>query len=174
MYSRGRQTKGLKRDWKQRARLGSFSSLASHALRVCEARALRLRKTLTPRFTDFFNDFEEKTRLFCSLVTVRLNLQTLQFFPFQPWWQKQVPSPLTPSLQVPLTQLHSERKAASCKILKELVSKTNFNAEWVALKRKTRGGTEAVLSAYASSGCWSCKASAHYVIFSFWIAFRWL
>ena len=29
------------------------SSLASHALRACEARALRARKTLTPRFTDF-------------------------------------------------------------------------------------------------------------------------
>lgn len=107
-------------------------------------------------------------------VTVRRNLQTLQFFPFQPWWQKQVPSPLIPSLQVPLTQLHSERKAASCKILKELVSKTNFDAEWVALKRKKRGGTEGVLSAYASSVCWSCKASAHYVILSFWIGLRWL
>ena len=34
---------------------------------TCEARALRARKTLTPRFTDFFTDFEKKTRLFCSL-----------------------------------------------------------------------------------------------------------
>ena len=25
------------------------------------------RKTLTPRFTDFFTDFEEKNRLFCNL-----------------------------------------------------------------------------------------------------------
>ena len=25
-------------------------------------------KTLTPRFTDFFTDFEKKNRLFCSLV----------------------------------------------------------------------------------------------------------
>ena len=29
-------------------------------LRACEARALRARKTLTPRFTDFFTDFEKK------------------------------------------------------------------------------------------------------------------
>ena len=28
-------------------------SLASHALRACEARVLRARKTLTPRFTDY-------------------------------------------------------------------------------------------------------------------------
>ena len=27
---------------------------------MCEARALRARKTLTPRFTDFFADFEKK------------------------------------------------------------------------------------------------------------------
>ena len=36
-------------------------------LRACEARALRAHKTLTPRFTDFFSDFEKKNRLFCSL-----------------------------------------------------------------------------------------------------------
>ena len=60
------QTKGLEWGWKQRARLGSdgFFSLASHALGACEARALRARKTLTPRFTDFFTDFEEKTDCF--------------------------------------------------------------------------------------------------------------
>ena len=34
-----------------------FFSLASQALRACEARA---RKTLTPLFTDFFTDFEKK------------------------------------------------------------------------------------------------------------------
>ena len=44
-----------------------FFSLASHAQRACEARALRARKTRTPRFTDFFTDFEKKNRLFCSL-----------------------------------------------------------------------------------------------------------
>ena len=41
-----------------------FFSLASNALRACEARALRARKTLTPRFTDFFTDFEKKTDCF--------------------------------------------------------------------------------------------------------------
>ena len=30
----------------------------------CEARPLRVRKTLTPRFTDFFTDFEKKTDRF--------------------------------------------------------------------------------------------------------------
>ena len=42
----------------------SVFSLASHALRACEVRALRTRKTLTPRFTDFFTDFEKKTDCF--------------------------------------------------------------------------------------------------------------
>ena len=41
-----------------------FFSVASHALRACEARALRARKTLTPRLTDFFTDFEKKTDCF--------------------------------------------------------------------------------------------------------------
>ena len=31
---------------------------------TCEARVRRARKTLTPRFTDFFTDFEEKTDCF--------------------------------------------------------------------------------------------------------------
>ena len=35
-------------------------ALVSDALRACEASALRARKTLTPRFTDFFTDFEKK------------------------------------------------------------------------------------------------------------------
>ena len=34
------------------------------ALRACEARALRACKTLTPRFTDFFTDFEKKPDCF--------------------------------------------------------------------------------------------------------------
>ena len=37
------------------------------ASRAYEARAFRARKTLTPRFTNFFTDFEKKTRVFCSL-----------------------------------------------------------------------------------------------------------
>ena len=32
--------------------------------RACEARALRARKTLTPRSTDLFTDFEKKTDCF--------------------------------------------------------------------------------------------------------------
>ena len=36
-----------------------LTALASHALRACEARA---RKTLTPRFTEFFSDFEKKKK----------------------------------------------------------------------------------------------------------------
>ena len=39
--------------------------------RACEAPALRARKTLTPRFTDFFTDFEKKNggcfAVFCVL-----------------------------------------------------------------------------------------------------------
>ena len=58
--------RAVKRGWKQRARLGrdAKNTRASHALRACEARALRARKTLTPRFTDFFTDFEKKTDCF--------------------------------------------------------------------------------------------------------------
>ena len=41
---------------------------ASHVLRVCEARELCARKTLTPRFTDFFTDFEKKTDCFAVYV----------------------------------------------------------------------------------------------------------
>ena len=33
-------------------------------IRACEARELRARKTLTPRFADFFTDFEKKTDCF--------------------------------------------------------------------------------------------------------------
>ena len=47
-------------------------------IRACEARELRARKTLTPRFTDFFTDFEEKKRVFCSVLR---SLQFIQFYP---------------------------------------------------------------------------------------------
>ena len=39
--------------------------------------APRVRKTLTPRFTDFFTGFKKKTRLFCSLPLTRFWLRTL-------------------------------------------------------------------------------------------------
>ena len=45
-----------------------FFSLASHALRTRVRQASLALKTLTPRFTDFFTDFEKKSRLFCSLL----------------------------------------------------------------------------------------------------------
>ena len=41
-----------------------WNEAETHALRACEARALCARKTLTPRFTDFFTDFEKKTDWF--------------------------------------------------------------------------------------------------------------
>ena len=47
------EAENRERDWGE--------TLASHAL---QARALRARKTLTPRFTDFFTDFEEKNDCF--------------------------------------------------------------------------------------------------------------
>ena len=37
-------------------------------IRACEARVLRARKTLTPRFTNFFTDFEKKTDCFAVYV----------------------------------------------------------------------------------------------------------
>ena len=40
------------------------SNKRSGTRRVCEARALRARKTLTSRFTDFFTYFEEKNDRF--------------------------------------------------------------------------------------------------------------
>ena len=53
-----------------------FFSLASHA---CEARA---RKTLTPRFTDFFTDFEKKPTVLQStfLNTLRAEVFLLHGF----------------------------------------------------------------------------------------------
>ena len=56
-----------------------FFSLASHALRACEARA---RKTLTPRFTDFFTDFEKKPTVLQStfLNTLRAEVFLLHGF----------------------------------------------------------------------------------------------
>ena len=61
------QTKGLERGWKRRARLGR------DVLRL----ARFAHKTLTPRFTDIFTDFEKKKpRLFCSLGLMQLAMNT--------------------------------------------------------------------------------------------------
>ena len=51
-----------------------FFSLASHARRACEARAVRAHKNLTPRVTDFFTDFEEKTDCFAVYPTTGILL----------------------------------------------------------------------------------------------------
>jgi len=53
------EAENIERDWGETIKIGFFS-LASQALRACEA----ARKTLTPRFTDFFTDFEKKTDCF--------------------------------------------------------------------------------------------------------------
>ena len=45
---------------------GGGGDAKSTGLRACEARELRARKTLTPLFTDFFTDFENKTDCFRS------------------------------------------------------------------------------------------------------------
>ena len=52
-----------------------FFAPSSHALRACEACALRAHNTLTPRFTDFFTDFEKKPTFLQS--TIR---QTIYYF----------------------------------------------------------------------------------------------
>ena len=57
------EAENIERDWGETLKI-RFFSLASHTLRACEARALCARKTLTPRFTDFFTDFEKKTDCF--------------------------------------------------------------------------------------------------------------
>ena len=62
-----------------------FFSFASQALRACEVRALRVRKILTARFTDFFTDFEKKTRLFCSLITQRFLFLVSTVSPRNAW-----------------------------------------------------------------------------------------
>ena len=52
------QTKGLERGWKQRARLGEAKNTPHTP--YGRARLARARLALTPRFTDFFTDFEKK------------------------------------------------------------------------------------------------------------------
>ena len=54
------------------------SNKRSENIRACEARALRARKTLTPRFTDFFTDFEKKTD--CLAVYIRFSLPRRRSF----------------------------------------------------------------------------------------------
>ena len=73
------EAENRERDWGETLKI-RFFSLASHALRACEARALRARKTLTPRFTDFFTDFEKKPTVLQSTQTgIILGASRLQF-----------------------------------------------------------------------------------------------
>ena len=59
------EAENRERDWGETLKI----RFLSHALRACEARAVRARKTLTSRFTDFFTDFEEKTDCFAVYCT---------------------------------------------------------------------------------------------------------
>ena len=54
VYSRTREQSNKRSGTrlKTESETGERFSLASHARRACEARVLRARKTLTPRFTD--------------------------------------------------------------------------------------------------------------------------
>ena len=63
------EAENRERDWGETP----FFSLASHARKACEARALRARKTLTPRFTDFFTDFEKKRTVLQSIYWREFN-----------------------------------------------------------------------------------------------------
>ena len=67
------EAENRERDWGE-----TLFSLASHALRACEARALRASKTLTPHFADFSSDFEKKTD--CFAVYVMSDRPIFQFF----------------------------------------------------------------------------------------------
>ena len=74
------QTKGLERGWKRR-------------VRACEARALRARKTRTPRLTDFFTDFEKKTDCFAVYFGSEMAFQSIYLWCLAIWlcacaWQK--------------------------------------------------------------------------------------
>ena len=49
-----------------------FENRENESPRAGEARELRARKTLTPRFTCFFTDFETKTDCFAVLIEAKL------------------------------------------------------------------------------------------------------
>ena len=57
------EAENIERDWGETLKIRFFFSRLT-VLRACEARKLGARKTLTPRFTDFFTDFEKKTDCF--------------------------------------------------------------------------------------------------------------
>ena len=47
---------------------------------ACEARELRARKTHTPRFTDFFTDFDKKPTILQSMEKLEIPFGKLQAF----------------------------------------------------------------------------------------------
>ena len=53
------EAENRERDWGETLKIRFFFSRLT-----CEARALHAHKTLMPRFTDFFTDFEKKTDYF--------------------------------------------------------------------------------------------------------------
>ena len=53
------EAENRERDWGETLKICFF-----FLSRACKARALRARKTLTPRFTNFFTDFEKNTDCF--------------------------------------------------------------------------------------------------------------
>ena len=66
-------SKAVSRQTAKKIRIFAYSSTREQSnkrsgtrlnLRACETRALRAPKTLTPRFTDIFTDFEKKTDCF--------------------------------------------------------------------------------------------------------------
>ena len=63
------EAENRERDWGETLKI-RFFFLSSHARRACEDRALRARKPLTPRFTDFFTDFEKKTDCFAVYLEI--------------------------------------------------------------------------------------------------------
>ena len=58
------EAENRERDWVETIIFFFFSP---HTPYACEARARSARKTITPRFSDFFTEFEKENRLFCSL-----------------------------------------------------------------------------------------------------------
>ena len=71
-YETKGQTKGLERGWKQRGRLGRDATTGRQYYFSCLTRPT----TLTPRFTDFFTDFEKKNPTMLQSILLLFRLRT--------------------------------------------------------------------------------------------------